>query len=142
MLISLLIFLLVSNAVTLRRDKSILFSRIVIIGLIYTIFLALNNLFIKPLEKGIGIYGGLFNVTTFTQSFNIFILLVSAVILTLTAFYPRKVYIKEYSSIYDLMFLKFLYNKNTISNKKGEQFRIIEYALIIVFILCGAVFFP
>src|ERR1700710_2993807 len=140
MLISLLIFLLLSNAVTLRRDKSILFSRVVIIGLISTSFLALNNLFIKPLEKGIGIYGGLFNVTTFTQTFNIFILLVSAVILTLTAFYPRKVYIKEHSSLYDLLFLKFSYNKNTISNKTGEQFRIIEYALIIVFILCGAVF--
>jgi len=140
MLISLLIFLLLSNALTLRRDKSILFSRVVIIGLISTSFLAWNNLFIKPLEKGIGIYGGLFNVTTFTQTFNIFIFLVSAVILTLTAFYPRKVYIKEYSSLYDLLFLKFSYNKNTISNKTGEQFRIIEYALIIVFILCGAVF--
>jgi len=140
MLISLLILLLLSNAVTLRRDKSILFSRVVIVGLISTSFLALNNLFIKPLEKGIGIYGGLFNVTTFTQTFNIFIFLVSAVILTLTAFYPRKVYVKEHSSIYDLLFFKFSYNKNTISNKTGEQFRIIEYALIIVFILCGAVF--
>jgi len=140
MLISLLIFLLLSNALTLRRDKSILFSRTVIIALVSTSFLALNNLFIKPLEKGVGIYGGLFNVTTFTQTFNIFIFLVSAVILTLTAFYPRKVYIKEHSSVYDLLFLRFKYNKNTISNKTGEQFRIIEYSLIIVFILCGAVF--
>ena len=70
MLISLLIFLLLSNALTMRRDKSILFSRVVIIALISTSFLAWNNLFIKPLEKGIGIYGGLFNVTTFTQTFN------------------------------------------------------------------------
>jgi NADH-ubiquinone oxidoreductase chain 2 len=140
MLISLLILLLLSNALTSRRDKSILFSRIVILGLISTSFLALNNLFIKPLEKGIGIYGGLFNVTTFTQTFNIFIFIISAVILTLTAFYPRKVYIKEHSSLYNLLFFKFTYNKNTISNKMGEQFRIIEYALIIVFILCGAVF--
>lgn len=38
------------------------------------------------------------------------------------------------------MSLKFLYNKDLISNKTGEQFRIIEYALIIVFILSGAVF--
>jgi len=45
MLISLLISLLVSNAVTLRRDKSILFSRIVITGLFFASFLALNNLF-------------------------------------------------------------------------------------------------
>jgi NADH-ubiquinone oxidoreductase chain 2 len=140
MLISLLIILLLSNALTLRKDKSILFSRVVILGLISTSFLAWNNLFIKPLGTGIGIYGGLFNVTTFTQTFNIFIFMISAVILTLTAFYPRKVYIKEYSSLYSLLFFKFTYNKNAISNKMGEQFRIIEYALIIVFILCGAAF--
>jgi NADH-ubiquinone oxidoreductase chain 2 len=61
-------------------------------------------------------------------------------ILTLTAFYPRKVYVKEHSSLYNLFFFKLSYNKNVISNKMGEQFRIIEYALIIVFILCGAAF--
>ena len=140
LLISSLILLLVSNAVSLRRDKSILYSRVVIKSLIFSSIIALNSLHIRPLEKGIGIYGGLFNVTTFTQTFNIFIFLVSAVILTLTAFYPRKVYIKQYSSIYKLLTFKFLYNKNLISNKTGEQFRIIEYALIILFILCGAAF--
>ena len=114
MLISLLIFLLVSNAVTLKRDKSILFSRVVINGLLFSSFLALNNLYLKPLEKGVGIYGGLFNVTTFTQTFNIFIFLVSATILTLTAFYPRKVYVKQFSSFYKLLSSKFLYNKNLI----------------------------
>lgn len=67
-------------------------------------------------------------------------MLVSAVILTLTAFYPRKVSIKEHSSIYHLLFKKLVYNKSTISNKTGEQFRIIEYPLIIVFIICGALF--
>ena len=140
MLISLLILLLLSNALTLRKDQSILFSRIVILGLTSTSFLALNNFFIRPLEKGIGVYGGLFNVTTFTQTFNIFIFMISAIILLITAFYPRKVSIKEYSSLYDYIFFQFSYNKNTISNKMGEQFRIIEYALIIVFILCGASF--
>lgn len=140
MLISLLILILISNALTLRRDKSILFSRTVMIGLSFVSLLSLNNLYIKPLEKGIGIYGGLFNVTTFSQTFNMFILLLSALILTLTAFFPRKVYIKEYSSIYSIIFSKLEYNKNVISNKTGEQFRKIEYALIIVFILCGGVF--
>jgi len=144
MLISLLIFLLISNAVTLRRDKSILFSRIVIKGLLLTSYIAYNNLFVNSLDKGIGIYGGLFNVTTFTHTFNIFIFLVSAIILTLTAFYPRKVFLKKYSSLLALISFigknKFSYNKNIISNKTGEQFRIIEYALIIVFIICGAVF--
>ena len=138
MLISLLILLLLSNALTLRKDKSILFSRLVVLGLTSTSFLAWNNLFFKPLEKGIGIYGGLFNITTFTQTFNIFIYIISAIILLLTAFYPRKVSVKEHSSPYSLLFSKFTYNKNTISNKMGGQFRIIEYPLSIVFILCGA----
>lgn len=140
MLILLLILLLFSNALTLRRDVSVLFSRIVIVGLFLTSFIAYNNLYIRPLEKGIGIYGGLFNVSTYTQTFNIFIFLISGIILTLTAFYPRKIYIKEMSSISSLLSKKLSYNKNVISNKNGEQFRIIEYSLIILFIICGAVF--
>lgn len=134
-----LIFLLLSNAVTSRQDKSILFSRVVITGLIYSSYLALNNLFTQGLEKGVGIYGGLFNVTTFTQTFNIFIFLISAMILTLTAFYPRKVYMQN-SSLSKMIFYKFKYNKYLISNKGGQEFRIIEYPLIIMFIICGAVF--
>jgi NADH-ubiquinone oxidoreductase chain 2 len=140
MLISLLTLLLLSNALTIRKDKSILFSRAVFLGLVSTSFLAWNNLYIMPLEKGIGIYGGLFNVTTFTQTFNIFIFLISATILLLTAFYPRKVSVREHSSLYSLIFSKFTYNRNAISNKMGEQFKIIEYPLIIVFIICGTSF--
>ena len=83
MIISLLIFLLISNAVSLRRDKSILFSRIVIKSLLFAGFIAMNNLYINPLEGGMGIYGGLFNVNILTQTFNIFILLISAVIVIL-----------------------------------------------------------
>lgn len=140
MLISSLILLLISNAITIRQDKSILYSRIVIKSLILCSIIALSSFNIKAFERGIGIYGGLFNITTFTQTFNIFIFLISAAILTLTAFYPRKVSIKEYLSLYKLVAFKFIYNKESISNKAGEQFRIIEYALIIVFIICGAVF--
>ena len=61
MLIFLLIFLLFSNAITLRRDKSILFSRVVITSFILSSFLAYTNLYLRPLEKGIGIYRGLFH---------------------------------------------------------------------------------
>ena len=140
MLISLLILLLISNAITIRQDKSILYSRIVIQGLIFSCIITLNSFSIKALEKGIGVYGGLFNITVFTQTFDIFIFLISIVVLVLTAFYPRKVFTKEFSSLYKLMRFKLAYNKNLISNKAGELFRIIEYPLIIVFILCGAVF--
>ena len=141
MLVSLLIFLIISSAVSLRQDKSILFSRIVIKSLFFTSFIAINNLYISPLEKGLGIYGGLFNINALTQTFNIFVFLISGIILILTGFYPRKVYIKSFSSsLYKLLSSKLSYNKDSISNKSGEQFRIIEYSLIIVFILCGAVF--
>ena len=140
MLITLLIFLLLSNAVSLQRDKSIGFSRIVIIGLLSVSFIALNNLFVRPLGTGISIYGGLFNVTTFTHTFNIFLFIVSAVILTLTAFYPRKVYVEGHSSFNSLFSSKLSYNKDVISNKNGEQFQILEYPLVIVFVLSGAAF--
>ena len=141
MIISLLIFLLISNAVSLRQDKSILFSRVVISSLFLASVILINNLYISPLERGIGIYGGLFNINVLTQSFNIFIFLITAIILTLTGFYPRKAYIGElYSSFTNFLSKKLSYNKDLICNKNGEQFRITEYALIIVFILCGAVF--
>jgi len=140
MVILLLINLLVSNALTLRQEKSILFSRVVFTGLISSSILGFINLYVNALSNGIGLYGGLFNVTTFTQAFNIFILLISALILILTGFFPRKVIIKKYSSLYHLLFSKLSYNKNVISNKTGEQFRIIEYALVIVFALCGSLF--
>jgi len=140
MLISLLTLLLISNALTLRKDQSILFSRVVMVSLIHTSFLAYNNLFFLALDKGIGIFGGLFHVTVFTQIFNIFIFLLSALILTLTSFYPRKVFLNQISSLSFLLFGKFNYNKTKISNKMAGQFRILEYSLIIVFVLSGAVF--
>jgi NADH-ubiquinone oxidoreductase chain 2 len=91
MLITSLIYLLLSNAITLRRDKSILYSRVAIIVLLYTSLLALFSLYLTSLDKGIGLYGGLFHATSITQIFHIFIFLISAIILQLTAFHPRKV---------------------------------------------------
>jgi len=139
MLISLLTLLLISNALSLRKDKSILFSRIVMVSLILISLLAFNNLFVLSLDKGIGIYGGLFHVTAFTQSFNIFIFFITSIILTLTSFYPRKIiFNNEYivNSLKD----EIRSNEIKVSNERGEQFRILEYSLIIVFVLSGAVF--
>jgi len=139
-IISLLTYLLISNALTLRKDKSILFSRIVMIALVLSAILAFNNLFVLSLDKGIGIYGGLFHVTPFTQTFNVFIFIITSLILTITSFYPRKVFVNRFSSVYNLFSYNLVYNKTVISNKMGEQFRIIEYSLIIVFVITGAVF--
>ena len=91
MLIISLILLLLSNSITLRRDKSILYSRATIIILLISALITYDNLYFLFLNKGIGIYGGLFHTTCTTNIFHIFILLISSTILLLTSFYPRKV---------------------------------------------------
>jgi NADH-ubiquinone oxidoreductase chain 2 len=91
------------------------------------------------LAEGLGLYGGLFHATPITQTFHIFIFLISSIILQLTAFYPRKVSIKNYASFYALLFSKFSSDTNLI-NKKEQQFTIIEYPLIILFIIIGGTF--
>ena len=140
MIIFSILFLLLSNAVTLRRDKSILFSRVAIIVLLYSSLIALATLYFTYLDRGIGLYGGLFHATSTTQIFHIFIFLISAIILQLTAFYPRKVWVANYSSISKLFLHNFIYYRTKIVDKMGEQFKIIEYPLILLFIVTGAVF--
>jgi NADH-ubiquinone oxidoreductase chain 2 len=142
-MIKFLLTYLISNAPDKGKDKSILFSRIVMISLILTSLLAFNNLFVLCLDKGIGIFGGLFHVTPFTQTFNIFVFIITTIILTITSFYPRKVSVPELSSVSSLLSYKFKgfgFNNTQISNKMAEQFRIIEYSLIVVFVITGAVF--
>jgi NADH-ubiquinone oxidoreductase chain 2 len=108
--------------------------------LLKSAILALTNLFINCLANGIGLYGGLFHVTSTTQIFHIFIFLICAVILLLTAFYPRRVWLPEYSSLNKLALHELLYYKTSIINKMAEQFKIIEYPLILLFIITGATF--
>ena len=138
MLITSIIALLLSNAVNLRRDISILYNRIAMIMLAYCI---LNDLFsLTVVTKGIGLHGGLLLVSSLSQVFHIFIFLITLLILTLTSFYPRKVWVSEYSSLKDLLLNKFVYYNTKIINKMGGQFKIIEYPLLILFIVLGAIF--
>ena len=134
------LFILLSSAVTLRRDKSILFNRAALIATTYSSLIALTSFYITSLDNGIGLYGGLFHATSTTQVFHIFIFIISATILQLTSFYPRKVWLPEYSSINKLFLYNFIYYRTKIVNKMGEQFKIIEYPLILLFIISGAVF--
>jgi NADH-ubiquinone oxidoreductase chain 2 len=140
MLILSVLYLLLSNAVSIRRDKSILFNRVAILILIYSSLFSINNLNLDYLNTGIGLFGGLFHVTSTTQIFHLFIFIVSAIILQLTSFYPRRVWVAEHSNIVKLMFYKFVFYRTRIINKMGEQFKIIEYPLIILFIIIGATF--
>ena len=140
MLLNSLIFLLLSNSITSRRDKSILYSRIATTILLISALIAYDNLSLLFLAKGIGIFGGLFHTTATTNTFHVFIFLITSVILLLTSFYPRKVWLKDYSSPNRILFTKLIYYGTLITNKMGEQFKIIEYSLIILFIVTGSVF--
>lgn len=140
MIIFSIILILFSNAVTSRRDKSILYSRVAIIALLYSSILVLGTLYLTNLDTGIGLFGGLFHATSTTHVFHLFIFLISAVILQVTGFYPRRIWIAEYSSISNLFLYSFKFNEKQIINKMGEQFKIIEYPLILLFIISGAIF--
>ena len=83
--------LLLSNAVTLRRDKSILYTRKTVIILLCSCLLVAKSLDVSFLDRGVGLYGGLFHATPITHTFHLFIFFVSAIILISSAFYPWKV---------------------------------------------------
>ncbi len=125
MITSSILSLLFSNAVTLRRDMSILFNRIAIIALIFCFLHEIVSL--SLINKGIGLHGGLLHVTNITQIFHIFVFIVCILILQLTSFFPRKVWVKELSSLNDLLFNNFIFYRTKIINKMGEHLKIIEY---------------
>ena len=138
MLILSIIFFLLSNAVNTRRDISILYNRIAIIILIYCIFNDITSLIV--VTKGVGLHGGLLLINNITQIFHIFVYLASILVLTLTSFYPRKVWVVEHTSLQSLFFNKFIFYNTKIINKMGEQFKLTEYPLILLFIVTGAIF--
>jgi len=140
MLLLSIICILSSNAVAIRRDKSIVYCRTVIATLIVCLIISSYAFNSKFLGKGIGLYHGLFHTTAITHLFQIFIFIISALILQLNSFYPRKVWTENFSSFYKLIFCKFVYFNSFILNKMAEQFRILEYSLIILFIIIGGVF--
>ena len=137
MILTFLLLLLLSNGLTNRPDTSILYSRIGILIVLYSLISAYTTLYITYLEKGIGLYGGLFNITAITHIFQIFILIICGIILLMTGFYPRKKYIGDSTSIIDILFKRVKQYINII-NKTSEQFTIIEYTLIIIFVISGA----
>ena len=137
MILTFLLLLLFSNGLTIRPDTSILYSRISILIVLYSLVSLITSFHITYLQKGIGLYSGLFNITPITHSFQIFILLVCGIILLMTGFYPRKKYKAESTSFINTVTKK-VKQYRSIINKVSEQFTIIEYALIIIFVITGA----
>ena len=62
------IFLLLVNAVTSRREYTILFNRVAIFILLYSGIIGHGSLYVTCLDTGIGIYNGLFHSATIINS--------------------------------------------------------------------------
>ncbi len=69
----------------------------------------------------------------------------SVLIFGLTAFYPRRVLVLfnkgcAGATFFDLFNTKLLFNNTEIINKTGQSFKILEYPLILLFIITGSIF--
>jgi NADH-ubiquinone oxidoreductase chain 2 len=131
--------LLLSNAVTSRRDLSILFNRIAIIALILCILQDLISMSI--IIKGIALHGGLLHITNIIQIFHIFIFLLSIAIIQLTSVYPTVFSISGGTLITNknTSIFKSVYHITKIVNKMKKQIKLIEYPLILLFIITGGI---
>ena len=138
MLISCIVLLLLSNAVAIRRDISIYYNRTLGFILFNSFILGLFSLKILSVNKGIALYGGLFNSTALSNTFHIFIFFVTFIIILITSFYPRKVWVNLALSPSKLLFNRFVFNTKLL-NKMNDQYKLIEYPLILLFIITGAI---
>ena len=123
----------------------ILLTRITTIILFYSGALALNAFYIQSIGSGIGIYSGLFHVTTISQQLDIFILLIGALIII-----PRPgiiEYIKVFSNpSSENKYIKS--NNNQTIEKVSKPSKIVhneilanlsdQYSLIILFSTLGS----
>ena len=79
--ISILIIIVAIALPSLKQNLSpILLLRISTIIMIYAGAISLNALYIQSIGSGMGIYSGLFQVTTVTQFFDLFISLIGSLI--------------------------------------------------------------
>ena len=148
-------YLILSISVTLRRDVSIIISRTAIIILICCIFLISNTTNLILIAKNLGIFSGLFQISPIIEIFKAFIYIITSIILLLTSYYPRKLLEIDSKRYIDNMIItsEEIKNREDAINKKkeifsisyvlnimSEQFRILEYSLIILLILIGTIF--
>jgi NADH-ubiquinone oxidoreductase chain 2 len=93
------------------------------------------------MDSGIGIFGGLFFISSITQAFHGLIFIISLLILTLTGFFPKS-FINNESIIskYTLKGLGLPIAPNSIFKLTSlEQYSILEYTLVYLFVVIGSV---
>ena len=127
--ISLLILIVAIALPSINKNITpILYSRISAIVFIYAGALSLNALYIQSIGSGIGIYSGLFHVTTISQLLDTFIFLIGSLILI------------AWPSVSKSPLNPFSNNNNSEDlNIKGPRFNTAaEYSLVVLFSTLGA----
>ena len=126
--ISLLILIV---AMALFSENNMQYNRISALILFYAGALTLNALYIQSIGSGIGIYGGLFQITIISQFFDLFIYLIGTIILFV---WPLII------NTSSLNLIKENNNEDNYvrNNYKSANNYITEYSLIILFTTIGA----
>jgi NADH-ubiquinone oxidoreductase chain 2 len=130
MIMLFIFFQLLFNAVNGRRDLSILFNRTAIIGLISFFSQGFQSFILE--NKGLGLQSGLIFTNNIAQILHQFIFFLCVFMLQCTSFYPRKLNDTKFTTN------KLLSFQTKVLDKLGEQFTIIEYPLILLFVITGA----
>ena len=133
-----IINIILFNAFTTRKDLSLIFNRSLIALLIVSFLVGLKSNNFLILKKGVCLLGGLFHNTSLSITFHLFIMFISLIIIQLTAFLPRS-FINNTLDNLNKYIDNLIYNLE-LSNKTKQQYTIIEYPLIILFIIVGAMF--
>lgn len=121
MLVIAIFSLMTAVALPAVKINSLLLTRITSIVLLYAAALSFNGRYIQAIGSGVGIYSGLFEVTSVTQSIDTLIFITGAIILLGWAPVTSKVLARAQSVFTALPTIP-------------------EYSLIILFTTCGASF--
>lgn len=128
-------FLLLLSMAVISRGSSIIYSRFNLIILTYALILSVNNIYITYYQQGFGLFSGLYHATSITHVFHTFFIFISIVVIIINSFVP---------TIINSFYIKLGSITKKINNKSieiWEQFnKIIEYPLILLFIIIGALF--
>ena len=126
-----ILILIVAMALHSKYISSILFTRIASIVFIYAGALSLNALYIQSIGSGIGIYSGLFHVTTVSQLLDTFIFFIGSLILIAWPSISN-------SSLVNSVAGQFSINKENSEITTARINNAAEYSLIVLFSTLGA----
>jgi len=132
--------------------STILIHRIAFLITLYSSILSYNTLYVIPLSTGIGILGGLFQTSLFSQSLEIFILIIGSIILLiapegkviktkLVSFYNKNINDSNKITLWNYWDNLSSNIKEVLStsNKNNNSVELKDYPLIILFSTLGMI---